>query len=353
MKYLNFAFFLALLIVTGCGQNNIKLSGPKKDKTELFSLIDSIALTGTDLKEVMGITVTKNNEIIVCNYNAGKVLLFDSTGRYQRDIISNEIPAFKKHKVGYPLAVTLDEKGFIYVSDNKYRRIIILNDKFQYVNSFIISGHHISPISLAVGNGTIFMGGCDKETGEYVHAYTTNGAHIRSFRKSKTDFEGLPHFSPILNYPFIYLDHDRIFSVESMDYNLTANDLKGKPLFSNNYVSDLYTSDVLTHLQSIKNDYAEVDNELSKQFGIYGDGERLFVKHGMPTAAHPPENYYLKRRFMLDLLNRAGEPLLQGVDTGNEDLFQLSANRALFLNCTPSGTFQIKRYKTLKIKNVS
>jgi len=345
MKQINYAFFFLLLTIVSCRQSNIELTDSHKNKEDIFGKIDSISLTGIELKEVMGITVTKNNDIIICSYNAGKVMLFDSTGRYKRDIISNEIPIFKKHKIGYPLAITEDEKGNIYVSDNKYRRIFILNDNYQYANSFIISGHHISPISLSVRNNQIFMGGCDKETGNYLHAYTPTGLHIRSFRKSEVDFTGLPHFSPILNYPFLWIGGNTIFSVESMDYNLTASDLKGNTIFSSNYRSPLYTKDVRPFLEKIKTDFAEIDNQISKQFGIYGNGKKLFIKHGMPIPNYKEGEYYYRRRFMLDLLGLKGEPMAIGVNTGNEDLFQIKGDVAFFLSYTAKHNFQIKRYK--------
>lgn len=77
------------------------------------------------------IAITKNNDIIICNYERNEVLIFASNGRLVKKIKST-----KKHSINGPSSIALDDVGNLYLTDSYNHNVKIYNENFNFLFSF-------------------------------------------------------------------------------------------------------------------------------------------------------------------------------------------------------------------------
>ena len=139
---------------------------------------DGIALSGP-----VGICINNNGEIIISDYNASRVLVYDKTGLYKRDIPGPWLQ---------PWGITVDSNDFIYVCDQDTHSVKVIDKDGNTVRTFGGEGttawkFHDKPRCITVHNNQLLV----SDNGGRVYHFTMCGVFIKNMESGIVKASGL------------------------------------------------------------------------------------------------------------------------------------------------------------------
>ena len=129
------------------------------------------------------LAVAQDDDVVVLD-NAGRVLVYDSTGKVTRDW---EMPEFD---VGRPEGAVVLHDGRIVVCDTHYHRVVIFDAEGTVLGMFgsygTEPGSFIYPVAVAVDSSNqLYVG--EYGGNDRIQVFTTDGAFVRQFGGFGTD----------------------------------------------------------------------------------------------------------------------------------------------------------------------
>lgn len=339
---------LLLLIVCSCKNKIRKIQSSNIPFEKVFILVDSVELKADNLKSMIGMNEGANNSFLLLDYIGKKVVEYDSTGNYVKDILNNQKTFNRKKKMGSPISLlTIGDN--LFVADNNNRRIYVLDTtKNDIRRSFILAGTHMTPIHMSLLKGKIVMSGYNIHGDYFLNLYDTLGFYKKSFMKSSSNIEDKKYIISPLNYVSIASNNDTLYTAELMDYTINAFDVDGKKLFQKRYLPDYFTPLNTKLLNSIKSSFEEIRNDFSKPSNIAVINNKLMVEVEMPTQKKS-EIFFNSREYRIDVFDRFGNPEKIGIKASNNTFLYYSplTNMCYFLTHYNSDNkiYTIKKYK--------
>jgi hypothetical protein len=342
-------YFIIATSFVSCGDNSIEtltLVQSKKQFSDIFDLADSVILKPKDFDIPVSFTITKNKKFLLCDYIKKKVQLLDSTGSFIKDILRDTIEG----KVfGSPICIAINSDiGKTFVADNSNRRIYILDSNFNYLNSFLISGSHMTPVFMQSYGNKLLMSGHNINNDKYIHLYTTEGIYQNSIYKSISPNRKNTYVNGASNYVKFDVMNAETYAIEIMNFGITKIDSILKTTTSYNFNAEYFRPLTKEKLNSIKQNFEEIKNSFSKPTYIKCFDEKVFVFSELPSISDF-ENFFNTRQYNLDVFSNSLSPILNGVDIGHMlpiGYYEQGKSFAFITNHDkPKSTYTIKFYK--------
>lgn len=348
MKNIIIKGILLLLIVSGCKNKIQKIQSSNIPFEKVFILVDSVKLKADNLESMIGVNEGANHSFLLIDYIGKKVVEYDSTGNYVKDILNDQKTLTRKKKMGSPISL-LTIGNNLFVADNNNRRIYVLDTtKNEIRRSFILAGTHMTPIHMSLLKGRIVMSGYNIHGDFFLNLYDTLGFYKKSFMKSGSNIDDRKYIISPLNYVSIASNNDTLYTVELMDYTINAFDADGKKLFQKRYLPDYFTPLNSKLLNSIKSSFEEIRNNFSKPSNIAIINHKLMIEVEMPTKKNS-DNFFNSREYRIDFFDRFGDPEKIGIIASNNAFLYYSPLTKLCYFLTHYNSenkiYTVKKYK--------
>ena len=141
-----------------------------------------IGVSDGELYEMFGdiedVAVNGDGDIFVLDYQHKKVFVYHSDGSFEHSIGR---PGAGPGEFEFPKAIGIDDQGRVIVADSKLRISIFdpHNGVFSLKSTLTLA---YSPKDMCIGDGMIYISGAwHEQESRYVHSYTIDGEHVRSF----------------------------------------------------------------------------------------------------------------------------------------------------------------------------
>lgn len=247
---------------------------------DYFFIVDSSVICFDEIDSPVFWYERKNGNLIIGNYNNGKVWIKSGSKFIAVDQINKSTPNFIA--TVHPIAVAFDEKNRMFVADNTQRRILVYDSLYKQISSFIFSGSHMTPVSMSVSNNKIYAGAFNKPNGTLMQVYDTNGSFVRSIMTSDdSDKEHYSHTWETLNYVHSTSIDRNVFAVQTTNYFIHKFDsttfLSKKILLKLDYFQPLTDS-----LRTISKDFFDVREKYCFPVNISAYEDLLFVQTKCP-----------------------------------------------------------------------
>ncbi|MXX59820.1 MAG: 6-bladed beta-propeller [Rhodothermaceae bacterium] len=141
-----------------------------------------IGVSDGELYEMFGdiedVAVNGDGDIFVLDFQHKKVFVYQSDGSFKHSIGG---PGAGPGEFEFPKAIGIDDQDRVIVADSKLRiSIFDPHDGAFALNSTLTLAY--SPKDMCIGDGMFYLSGAwHEQEGRYVHSYTIDGEHIRSF----------------------------------------------------------------------------------------------------------------------------------------------------------------------------
>ena len=155
-----------------------------------------------------GITINKaTGQVFIADYSNNRVQVLNPDLTFSHVFGSW---GSKQGQFQYPLDVTIDSKGFVYVTDRNNYRIQKFTTEGQFVSLF--KGTR-SPSSITVDNNDLVY--VNNSNNDDVTVYTTSGEHIGTIKKPTTLYHciHLPGIACDNNNGYLYVCCDNVIKV--------------------------------------------------------------------------------------------------------------------------------------------
>lgn len=158
-----------------------------------------IGVSDGELYEMFGdiedVAVNGEGDIFILDYQHKKAFIYHSDGSFKHSIGG---PGAGPGEFEFPKAIGTDDQGRVIVADSKLRiSIFDPHDGVFALRSTLTLAY--SPKDMCIGDGMIFLSGAwHEQEGRYVHSYTIDGEHVRSFGELYKS--SVPLFSQGLSY---------------------------------------------------------------------------------------------------------------------------------------------------------
>jgi len=339
-KIFPFIVFLLLFLTFAAVLNGKISTRHKKSKllrssvlfSDLFQEIQEINLDYEKhiVYSIFDTRVDKTGCFIITDFAGKQVVIFDENGKFLK-VMAKE--GRGPGEVMLPVAIDIDEKDNIYISDHALRRISIFNPEYKFRDSFIFTGSHCQPHWMKVHSGYIFMAGANEvsanpKPGEYIwrkrplllNKYDVSGNFIRSFFPVYSGYAGT-----VLASDECYFDvyKDSIYAVEKSLYKIYVFDLEGKlcrtfgnpPKYfkqiSKRKVPSIKKSRTLSRKQRM-----EFDGSFSKILKLFVLEDYLILETLMPTKSVGLEWEFSRQVYKIDIFKLDGTFLISNVNVG-------------------------------------
>ncbi|MXY08368.1 MAG: 6-bladed beta-propeller [Rhodothermaceae bacterium] len=141
-----------------------------------------IGVSDGELYEMFGdiedVAVNRDGDIFVLDFQHKKVFVYNSDGSFKHSIGG---PGAGPGEFEFPRAIGIDDQDRVIVADSKLRiSIFDPHDGAFALNSTLTLAY--SPKDMCIGDGMIYLSGAwHEQESRYVHSYTIDGEHVRSF----------------------------------------------------------------------------------------------------------------------------------------------------------------------------
>ena len=142
----------------------------------------SIGVSDGELYEMFGqiedVAVNEDGDIFVLDYQHKMVFVYQGDGSFKHSIGG---PGAGPGEFEFPKAIGVDDQDRVIVADSKLRiSIFDPHDGAFALKSTLTLAY--SPKDMCIGDEMIYLSGAwHEQEGHYVHSYTIEGEHIRSF----------------------------------------------------------------------------------------------------------------------------------------------------------------------------
>ena len=158
-----------------------------------------IGVSDGELYEMFGdiedVAVNGDGDIFVLDFQHKKVFVYSSDGTFKHSVGG---PGAGPGEFEFPKAIGIDDQDRVIVADSKLR--ISIFDRHD--GAFALNSTHTlaySPKDMCIGDGVIYLSGAwHEQESRYVHSYTIDGEHVRSFGELYES--SVPLFSQGLSY---------------------------------------------------------------------------------------------------------------------------------------------------------
>ena len=141
-----------------------------------------IGVSDGELYEIFGdiedVAVNGSGDIFVLDYQHKMVFVYHSDGSFKHSIGG---PGAGPGEFEFPRAIGIDDQDRVIVADSKLRLSIFNPHEGAFALRPTLTLAY-SPKDMCIGDGMIFLSGAwHEQEGRYVHSYTIDGEHVRSF----------------------------------------------------------------------------------------------------------------------------------------------------------------------------
>jgi hypothetical protein len=340
--------FIVFVAVSGCQNDVQQLKSSNLPFDKVFSFVDSTEIDAENLMSMIGVLEGKGNTFLMIDYNGRKVVEFDSSGRFVKDVINNEKAMARNKRLGSPISA-LGVGDNLFIADNNNRRIYIVDTSTNVIeNSFILAGTHMTPVHMALVKDHVIMSGYNIQGDMFLNMYDTQGIYLQSFMESSSRIDDEKYIISPLNYVHLATSGDTLYTVELMDYTINAFDAYGRSLFQKRYNPDYFKPLTENLLRQAESSFEDIREQFSKPSRIEIADGKLLVQVEMPSIG-TKHNYFNTRDYRLDIFDLQGNPLHVGIKAGNLNLLYYSSANGMcyFLSGYDSGRkiYTVKKYR--------
>lgn len=327
----NHLAFVLLISCVGCHAHltPVHLTAGNTPFGDLFTLTDSTYIDASRIEGLIYIYPDAKDNFYLCDYTGRKLCLYDAKGNFVKDVLTvHSVPG---KTFGAPICITIfPPTGDLYVADNKFRRIFVLDSTGSFKKAFIISGNHMTPVDMTFIGDKLVMAGVNKNSHKFLHMYDTSGRYIRSFFTGTSPLHDEEYVHGALNYVWVGSGDHQLYATELMNYSLLAFDTTGKTEAGFQIQPDYFRPLTQELLHSIKTDFQDIRESFSKPSTLQSNGHYVVVQVDMPTQAGTSDDYYLTRNYRLDIFDHELKPLHTGIVCGRKKLFFLDKNNTCY-----------------------
>lgn len=246
-KNLNTIIFLSFIMIT-INLNflqaqdlakKIKSFTSSKHFTDLFALIGNVEIKFNDQNKIYVITdiaFDNNNNIIIADgWQAKNVIVFDSCGNYIRKI--GKLGNGPSGDYLTPVSVTLNSKNEYFVLDYLKRRVLIYDQKGNYLKNFKCNyiGHYIR---LNKEDEIFLYSGSSRNT-DTIHKYDKNGNYLKSFAPFPSEIKDVNFYTS--RNGILIDENSYIYEMNPLYYNVRKFSQSGELIKIFSRKSEFYT----------------------------------------------------------------------------------------------------------------